>query len=114
MKAYAKTPEEQAAVIETKRSLLTYLRSGPQHLTIESYLCLTNMLSQAGWNFNSGRWTRDGCCLATLEAAILELERQLASDRDRLLRQTVTAFHGPSTLPEPTNGPSLERKQQHE
>lgn len=114
MIAYAKTPEEQATAIETKRSLLAYLRSGPQHLTIESYLCLTNILSQAGWKFNSGRWTRDGNCLAILEAAVLELERQLASDRDRLLRQTITAYGERGTFPEPTNGPSLERKEKHE
>lgn len=98
MRASAKSPEEQARAIESKRSLLAYLRSGPQHLTIESYLCLTSILSQAGWQHDAERWRKDEQCLSTIEAAILELDQQVASDRDRLLRQTVkfyaTQFNG--------------------
>lgn len=106
MRAYSKSPEEQAKAIESKRTLLAYLRSRPEHLTIESYLCLTSILNRAGWNFNAGHWTRDGYSLVTLEAAILELEEQVASDRDRLLGQTVTGYRATSTVPQPTK-PSL-------
>jgi len=79
-------------VIETKRKLLVYLHSGPKHLTIESYLCIANILSRAGWSFESARWSRDGQSLTLLEAAILELERQVAADTDRLLRRTIAAY----------------------
>ena len=92
MLAAAKTAEEQATAIESKRNLLAYLRSGPKHLTIESYLCLARLLTRAGWSFDSARWTRGGHNLSTIEAAILELDRQVASDRDRLLRRTVGAY----------------------
>jgi hypothetical protein len=92
MKASTKTPDEQATVIETKRKLLAYLRSGPKHLTIESYLCIANILSRAGWNSDSARWSRNGQSLTMLEAAILELEKQVATDTDRLLRRTVTTY----------------------
>jgi hypothetical protein len=92
MRPSTKTPEDQASAIESKRNLLAYLRSVPKHLTIESYLCLANILSRAGWRFNSGCWTRDGHSLTMLEAAILELDRQVASDRDRLLRRTAAAY----------------------
>ena len=99
MLAATKTAEEQATAIESKRTLLAYLRSGPTHLTIESYLCLATLLTRAGWSFNAARWTREGLRLTTLEAAILELEQQIASDRDRLLRLTVAAYR-------PTENPS--------
>jgi len=92
MIASTKTPDEQATAIESKRNLLAYLRSGPKHLTLESYLCLTDILSRAGWRFNSGSWITEGHSLTTLEAAILELDRQVASDRERLLRLTVAAY----------------------
>ena len=92
MRVSTKTPDEQATVIESKRNLLLYLRSGPKHLTIESYLCIANILSRAGWSFNTSGWTKDGQSQSTLEAAILELERQVAADTDRLLRRTVAAY----------------------
>ena len=92
MRASAKSPEEQARAIESKQNLLAYLRSGPQHLTIESYLCLTSILSKAGWQHDAERWSKDEQCLSTIEAAILELDQQVASDRDRLLRQTVKFY----------------------
>ena len=97
-----KSPEEQSNAIESKRNLLAYLRSGPRHLTIESYLCLARMLTRAGWSFSSGCWTRSGQSLPTLEAAILELEAQVTSDRDRLLCQTATAYRPESILPQKT------------
>ena len=92
MFAAAKSPEDQATAIESKRNLLAYLRSGPKHLTIESYLCLTDILSRAGWHFDSGNWTRGGHSLKTLEAAVFELERQVACDRDGLLCRTVAVY----------------------
>lgn len=98
MRISTKTPEEQATAIESKQNLLAYLRSGHKCLTIESYLCLTGILSQAGWSFDSERWTRDGHSLTTLEAAMLELERQVTSDRDRLLRRTVAAYGATANL----------------
>jgi len=97
MKAFANTPDELATAIETKRKLLSYLRSGPKHLTIESYLCIANILSGAGWISDSSRWSRDGQSLTTLEAAILEIERQVAADTDRLLRRTVSAYRANET-----------------
>ena len=100
MKAYAKDFEEQARTIESKRTLLAYLRSGPQPLTIESYLCLTKILCQAGWHFDLEHWNKNGKCLATLEAAISELEEQVAMARDRLLRQTVTGYATNAVNPE--------------
>jgi hypothetical protein len=102
MRASTKTPDAQAAAIESKRNLLAYLRSGPKHLTIESYLCLVGILSRAGWISNSDRWTRDGHSLTTLEAAILELERQVASDRERLLSRTVAAYRATENPSRPT------------
>jgi len=92
MKVSTKSPDEQAMAIEAKLSLLAYLRSGPQHLSIESYLCLTSILSQAGWHFTTERWSKDDRCLSTIEAAIMELEQQVASERDRLLRRTVKSY----------------------
>jgi hypothetical protein len=92
MRSCAKSPDEQAKDIESKCSLLAYLRSGPQNLTIESYLCLTCILSEAGWHYDTERWTKGDGCLTTSEAAIMELEQQVASDRDRLLRQTVRHY----------------------
>ena len=113
MRACAKTPEEQAKGIESKQNLLAYLHSGPQHLTIESYLCLTSILRQAGWVFEAGRWTRGAHCLATLEAAILELERQIATDRDRLLRQTVAAYSAKEHLAATNENPSVQRERRN-
>ncbi len=92
MRSSAKSPDEQAKDIESKCSLLVYLRSGPQNLTIESYLCLTRILSEAGWHHETERWIKENRCLPTSEAAIMELEQQVASDRDRLLRQTVRHY----------------------
>jgi hypothetical protein len=92
MRSCAKSPDEQAKDIESKCSLLVYLRSGPKNLTIESYLCLTRILSEAGWHYETERWTKGNGCLTTSEAAIMELEQQVASDRDRLLRQTVRHY----------------------
>ena len=92
MRSSAKSPDEQAKDIESKCSLLAYLRSGPQNLTIESYLCLTRILSEAGWHHEAERWIKENRCLPTSEAAIMELEQQVASDRDRLLRQTVRHY----------------------
>ena len=98
MRTSKNIPEERATAIESKRNLLAYLRSGPKRLTIESYLCLTGILSQAGWSFDSERWTRGGHSLTTLEAAMLELERQITSERDRLLRRTVAAYGATANL----------------
>lgn len=92
MRTSSKTLDEQAKAIETKRNLLLYLRSGPKNLTFESYLCIANILRRSGWSFNSARWSKDGQSQSMLEAAILELEGQVAADTDRLLRRTVAAY----------------------
>jgi hypothetical protein len=34
-------PEQQALALDSKRTLLAYLRTNPQRMTMESYLCLT-------------------------------------------------------------------------
>jgi hypothetical protein len=82
----------QAKAIECKRDLLSYLRSGPQQLTIESYLCLSRILTQAGWRHEGERWRKGGKSLATVEAAIVELQEQVTAERDRLLQQTVKSY----------------------
>jgi hypothetical protein len=92
MRSCTKSPDDQASAIDSKRNLLAYLRSGPQTLTLESYLCLAGILSRAGWHFDTERWSKNDQCLPTLDAAIVELERQVASDRDRLLRRTVKSY----------------------
>lgn len=91
-RASAKSPDEQASSIESKRNLLAYLRSGPRHMTIESYLCLARILSRAGWRHDPQGWSKGGQQISTVDAAILELEQQIASDRDLLLRQTVESY----------------------
>ena len=92
MKAFAGNADQQASAIESKQGLLAYLRSGPQQLSIESYLCLTRILGKAGWRFDAQSWNKDMLCLPALEAAIVELEQQIAADRDRLLSQTVKSY----------------------
>jgi hypothetical protein len=92
MRSCTKSPDEEASTIDSKRNLLAYLRSGPQNLTIESYLCLANILGRAGWQFGTERWSKGDQCLPTLDAAIVELEQQVASGRDRLLRRTVKFY----------------------
>jgi hypothetical protein len=99
MKSCTKSPDDQASAIDSKRSLLAYLRSGPQNLTIESYLCLVSLLSRAGWQFDTERWSKNDQCLPTLDAAIMELEQQVASDRDRLLRRTVKFYAAENQVP---------------
>lgn len=81
--------EVQASAIESERRLLAYLRSQPQRLTIESYLCLTRILSAAGWHYDPPCWVNGEKRLSTLEAAAVALEHRIAADRERLLRQTV-------------------------
>ena len=61
-------------------------------MTMESHLCLARILSEAGWHYETGRWSKKDQCLPTIEAAITELEQQAASDRERLLRQTVKLY----------------------
>jgi hypothetical protein len=92
MRSCTKSPDDQACAIDSKRNLLAYLRSEPQNLTIESYLCLASILSRAGWQFGTERWSKGDQRLPTLDAAIVELEQQVASDRDRLLRRTVKFY----------------------
>jgi len=99
MRSCTKSPDDQASTIDSKRNLLAYLRSGPQNLTLESYLCLANILSRAGWHFGTERWSKGDQCLPTLDAAIVELEQQVASDRDRLLRRTVKFYAAENQAP---------------
>ncbi len=82
--------------VESKQRLLDYLCSGPKHLTIESYLCLTRILTEGGWTSEGERWRKQDQCLPTLEAAQSEIARQIASDKARILRRTVATFRAGS------------------
>lgn len=82
--------QEQA--IESKRNLLAYLRSKPKNLTMESFICLTELLRKAGWQHADEHWSKDDFKLSTVAAAEVELERQIAADKDRVLRQTVKTY----------------------
>ena len=84
--------EQQADAIASRRNLLAYIRSAPQRLSIESYLCLTRILNQGGWRYDQQCWLKGDQRLSTLEAAAVELERQLGAERDQLLRQTVGTY----------------------
>ena len=81
--------EKQANSIQSKQTLLAYVRSKGSELTIESYICLTRILSTAGWRYEEETWVKDKHRLATIEAATTELQNQIAAERDHLLRQTV-------------------------
>jgi hypothetical protein len=83
--------EEQA--IESKEALLAYLRSQPKRLTLESYLCLTELLRKAGWRHEDQLWQKAELRLPTQAAAESELQRQIAADKDRVLRQTVRSYN---------------------
>ena len=85
-------PEQQALAIESKRKLLAFLRANPQRMTMESHLCLTGILTAAGWQYDQGFWSKRERRLATLEAAIVELDDQVATDKERLLLQTVAGY----------------------
>ena len=90
--ASAKTPAELERTIESKRTLLAYLNSGAKQMTIESYVCLTGILFRAGWRLENERWQKGDLRLAAIDAAKEELARQIAADKDRLLRQTVKSY----------------------
>jgi hypothetical protein len=79
-------------VIESKRALLAYLRSHPKHLTIESYVCLADLLHKAGWRLQSEFWEKADHRFATLDAAQAELAVQISADKDRLLHLTVRNY----------------------
>jgi len=87
--------EEEVRRIDAKRALLAYLRSPPKHFTIENYMCLARILTQAGWRFDDSLWHKDTHHLAAIEAAIIELEAQIAADKDRVLRHTVRNYQKP-------------------
>lgn len=61
---------------------------------MESFFCLAELLSKAAWKHEGELWKKDGLRLPTQAAAEVELERQIAADRDRILRQTVTSYNG--------------------
>ena len=84
--------QEQA--IESKRALLTYLRSQPKRLTMESFLCLAELLRKAAWKHEGELWKKDELRLPTQAAAEVELERQIAADRDKILRKTIKGYCG--------------------
>jgi hypothetical protein len=86
--------EWQERAIESKRALLAYLRSKPKNFTIENYLCVTDILRKAGWQYADSLWKKDDVRLDTLAATELELQRQIAADKDRILRQTVKTYRG--------------------
>jgi hypothetical protein len=84
--------EKKVLAIESKRKLLAFLRTNPQGMTMESYLCLTRILTDAGWQHDEGIWSKDQQRLSIFEASAVELDRQIAADKDRLLLQTVAGY----------------------
>lgn len=80
--------------IESKQRLLDYLRSGPKHLTIESYICLTRILNEARWGYDGKHWHKGDQCVGLHEAAQLELAAQIAASKEKILRQTVRNYPG--------------------
>ena len=86
--------------IESKQRLLDFLRSGPKHLTMESFLCLTRILTEGGWTPEGERWRKQDQCLPTMEAAQSEVARQIAEDKERILRQTVGKFRSGTPAPQ--------------
>jgi len=78
--------------IDSKRSLLAYLRSQPKRLTMESFICLADMLQRSGWILEDERWRKRDMSLAVLEAAIVELTAQISFEKDRILRNTVKGY----------------------
>lgn len=91
--------EQAERSIDSKRALLAYLRSPPKHFTLENYLCLSRILTQAGWRFDDSLWHKDTHHLPAIEAAIIELELQIAADKDRVLHRTVQNYRSPHDNP---------------
>jgi hypothetical protein len=78
--------------IESKQRLLDYLRSGPKHLTMESFVCLTGILRNAGWSHDGEWWRKKEQRLAFLEAAQMEVAAQIAASKEKILGQTVRNY----------------------
>ena len=87
-----KNPEQQALDIESKRKLVAFLRTNHHRMTMENYLCVTRILTAAGWHHDPGFWSKGEWRLAALEAAVVELDQQVAADKERLLHQTVACY----------------------
>ncbi len=85
-------PEKQALEIERKRKLLAFLRINHQRMTMENFLCVTGILTAAGWHHDQGFWSKSEWRLVTLEAAVMELDHQVAADKERLLLHTVAGY----------------------
>ena len=85
-------PERLVMAIEMKRELLSYIKAGPQHLTIESYLCLASILSGSGWRLERDHWVKGEHRVRLLQAAVVELESQIKANRDQLLSRTVMTY----------------------
>ena len=83
---------EQERAIESKQALLVYLRTNPKRMSMESFLCLVDLLNKAGWQNRDGQWHKSGISLSALSAADRELEEQIRADKDRLLSQTVANY----------------------
>jgi hypothetical protein len=86
--------EDEVRRIDSKRALLAYLRSPPKKFTVENYLCLAGILARGGWRFDGSLWHKGSHSLPTMAAGIVELELQVASDKERVLRRTVTNYRG--------------------
>ena len=78
--------------IESKRTLLDYLRSQPKRLSVESFFCLADILRMSGWILEGERWGKRDKSLGCLEAAVAEMTEQISIDRDLILRHTVKAY----------------------
>jgi len=87
-------PSELERSIESKRTLVAYLRSRPKHLTIESFICIADLLQKSGWNLEGERWRKGDLWISLVEAAIVEMTAQISAEKDRLLRKTVKGYPG--------------------
>jgi len=84
--------------IDSKRVLLDYLRSHPKRLTMESFLCLAEILRKSGWILEGEQWCRQNKRLTLFEAAIVEITEQISSDKDKILRDTVKAYRNSGAM----------------
>jgi hypothetical protein len=81
--------EQLVRNIDSKRVLLDYLRSHPKRLTMESFMCLAEILRKSGWILDGEQWCKQNKRLSLLEAAIVEMTEQISTDIDQILRNTV-------------------------
>jgi hypothetical protein len=79
----------QEKAVDSRLALLEYLLSNPKQMTIESYICLTDVLIKAGWRYVDGIWHMNEYRLSIMEAARVEINREIATIKAHVLQQTV-------------------------